>query len=171
MNPCSKERMSPDSSGCLSEQEPRLCGVARIPDKGIQTSRVFLDPALGSSFHSIIDGLSGGLEEVDTRSLAGVVTCSLYRAVGEVNTRDREPQAYRLAEGGLGRQGTSRTASLLFCCSFLRQDSGRGESSLAAPEPFKAAAALSWQGRRGPAQIWKHWAADPAGRSGSTLAP
>lgn len=97
MNPCSKERMSPDSSGCLSEQEPRLCGVARIPDKGIQTSRVFLDPALGSSFHSIIDGLSGGLEEVDTPSLAGVVTCSLYTAVGEVNTRDREPQAYRQA--------------------------------------------------------------------------
>lgn len=78
-----------------------------MPAKGIQSSRWLRDPALGSNFCSVIDWLSGGLEEVIIPSLGR--GCHLFLVRGGVNEtghgtgspRDRAGQC-RVGSGGRG---------------------------------------------------------------------
>ena len=63
------------------------------------------------------------------------------------------------ARGGLGWQWGQRFRRSLSlcrpgCCLLLPRGGSRGPP-LSAPEPCKAAAALSWPGRRGPVETWK----------------
>lgn len=64
-----------------------------------------------------------------------------------------------LARGGLGCQWGQRSCqSLPLCrpvCCLLSPRGGSRGPPLAAPEPRKAAAALSWPGRQGPVETWK----------------